>query len=525
MGGILIAYLLRPRLALAQILGSTVIVWTLFYQVCETFRSPDGLLHSQCYHQGPDGLAGYRLAMMIFSFGALPILVRAAPHSELLNPKLRPIAAVFAGIVVSIVVGWFPLTAWFSGASYMALLLPIHAAVLFGLPEMACGILAARIGGSIRLAIASGIAASLYIIASMWTQPCPSCDRSLLILSVPMWGLFSGIGAFLELGKIGISHRSIPKFPVSHLPSLRRIGLAAVITVSLWTIVAYPFWAPSVLYASSVAPGSEPLYLGLPIYRPYVAGYYNSTQYRICCLELGVSFTEANPQLIAPGNFLMAGMGVQSPNCCIDGWDFGWRADVFLRADGSLLVSGSSWETCDANANCGGHIWQHLRYHSQRVISPPAVSSRMFLRMMWEAGQVNWYYNHTGMPWQKFGTFTPDFREGTYFDIGVIGPGHGNDPYHDTYFFQFGVASKSPIPGWSVLLLYPSFQFEGSWRLMEKTAVIQGELSYWKAAYRWGGAAYPGVTARASALDSSFPYGMVEFTRSGGVLRNNSPLW
>ncbi len=103
--------------------------------------------------------------------------------------------------------------------------------------------------------------------------------------------------------------------------------------------------------------------------------------------------------------------------------------------------------------------------------------------MMWETGQVNWYYNYTGAPWQRFGSFTPDWREGPYFDIGVIGPEHGLDPLRDTYFFQFGVASKSPVPGWAVQLLYPAFQFQGSWRLMEKAAVIQGQWSYWKAAY------------------------------------------
>ncbi len=526
-GGILIAYLMRPRLAVAQIFASTVIVWTMFYRLCETFRSADGLLHSACYHPGPDGLAGYRLAMMMFSLGMLPSLVRAAPHLGLLEQRFRAIWAIFAGIVLSVVAGWFPLTAWFSGASYLALFLPIQATVLFGVPEIACGILAARIGRSVKLAAAAGTLASLYFAASMWTELCPGCNRTMLVFIVPLWGLFSAIGGFLELGS-SIPRRKILGFAVPgtvHLPILRRIGLAAVITVSLWTVVAYPLWAPSVLYATDVSSDQDPLYLGLPTYRPYVAGYYNSTQYRICCLEIGVSFSQANPLLISSGNFLMAGMGVQSPNCCIDGWDFGWRADVFLRPDGSLLVSGSTWETCDANANCGGHFWQHLRYHSQQVISPPTLSSRIFLRMMWEAGKVNWYYNHTGVPWQRFGTFTPDWREGTYFDIGVVGSGHGNDPYHDAYFFQFGVASKTPVADWHVLLLYPSFQFQGSWRLMEKAAVIQGDLSYWKVAYRWGGAAYPGVTARARALDNSLPSNMVEFVNSGGFVRNSTPLW
>ena len=48
---------------------------------------------------------------------------------------------------------------------------------------------------------------------------------------------------------------------------------------------------------------------------PYVAGYYNSTQYRICCVQIGVNFAKVDLKALAPNNFLMAGMGVQSPNC------------------------------------------------------------------------------------------------------------------------------------------------------------------------------------------------------------------
>src|SRR3989442_12153813 len=123
--------------------------------------------------------------------------------------------------------------------------------------------------------------------------------------------------------------------------------------------------------------------------------------------------------------------------------------------------------------------------------------------MMWESGIVNWYYNYTGIPWQKYGSFTPDFREGRYFDIGVVLGGRGNPPYQDAFFYQFGVSSKVPVSGWTVRLLYPSFMYQGVWRLMEKARTIQGDHSYWKANYRWGGYPYLGVWAKGNALDSS----------------------
>ena len=524
LGGILIAYLLRPRYAIFQVSLSTLTVWSLFYQFCETFRGANGLLHSACYQPGPDGLAGFRLSLMMFSFAALPIFVKAAGQDGF-NRKIRPLAAIFGGVIVSIVMSWFPLANWFSGASYSPLFLPFQAAILFGIPGLVCGILSARIAHSLKIAAASGIVSLLVITASLWTQLCPDCDRSLLLFAVPLWGLFSLLGGVLELGRIRNLPWSHGRAFLSRAPTLHQIALAITIVLALWTAIAYPFWLPSVLYSPQIQPGPGPLYLGLPIYRPYVAGYYNSTQYRICCLEVGISFAKADPSLIGPGNFLMAGMGVQSPNCCIDGWDFGWRADVFLLHNGTLLVSASSWETCDSNANCGGNFWQHLRYHVQKPINPPTQSTPIFLRMMWENGQANWYYNYTGVPWQKLGGLTPDFREAPYFDIGVIGPGHGQDFNLDTYFFQFGVGSKSPVTGWSVQFLDPSFQLQGSWRLMEKAAVIQGDLSFWKTAYRWGGAPYPGVTAQANALDASFPKDSVEFSYTGGTLKNNTPLW
>jgi len=416
------------------------------------------------------------------------------------------------------------MAAWFSGASYIQLLLPIQAAVIFGLPEIACGILAARIGRSLWIAALSGIVSATFLTTSLWTLLCPGCDRSLLGIVVPAWGLFALLGGFLELGPGRSSSRST-RFLVEHLPTLQQVALAAAVTVSLWTLVAYPFWEPSVLYASAISPQPSPLVLGLPVYRPYVAGYYDSFQYRICCLEIGVSITKADPLLIAPGNFLMAGMGVQSPNCCIDGWDFGWRADVFLLHDGTVLVSGTSWETCDGNANCGGHLWQHMRYHVQQVVTAADRSTPIYLRMMWEGGQANWYFNTTGVPWTKFGIFTPDWREGNYFDIGVIGPLQESNPYHHVFFYQFGVASNAPIPGWSVTFLHPSFQYQGSWKRMEKAGIVQGDLSFWKGAFRWGGSPYIGVTAKANYQDPSMEKGVVEFSYTGDSMTTYTPLW
>ncbi len=58
LGGLLLALLLRPRWALLQVFLSAILIWALFYVACGPFRM-NGLLHSDCYQTGPDGLAGF----------------------------------------------------------------------------------------------------------------------------------------------------------------------------------------------------------------------------------------------------------------------------------------------------------------------------------------------------------------------------------------------------------------------------------------------------------------------------------
>jgi len=527
LGGILIAYLLRPRWAVVQVFLSAGFVYVLLYFACPTY--PVGpVWKSECYSPGPDGLAGIRLCAMMFSFGALPAIIRASYKEDKLNKRLRPWIAIFGAFVTTLVTAWFPLTAWFSGATYLTPLVPFQAALLFGVSEIAAGILAARISRSIVVAAASGVTSILIISGFLWPILCAGCDRSLLFLIVPSWGIFALIGGFLELG--------LPKRlsigPLEHfnprLEDIRRIGVAVVLLFSLWTLISFDFWDPNVLYATNMSPALGQMTLGTPSY-PYVAGYYNSIKYRVCCVEVGVSFQRVDLKALGQNNFLMAGMGVQSPNCCIDGWDFGWRADVFMLPNGTQVVSGSTWETCDGNANCGGTIWEHLRYHAQQTISTPSISTPVYLRMLWQYNQsvwhANWFYNYTGQPWTRFGSFVPDFREGHYFDVGVEGA--GNYPCSCVYFYQFGVASKTPVAGWSVQLLYPSFVHpDGSWGVIEHASIIQGVSSYWKGNYRWGGEPYNGVSARANANDKTLPAGILQLTYSGtGTLMEKTILW
>jgi hypothetical protein len=526
LGGILVSYLLRPRWAVIQVFLNAALIYVLFYLACPTYMAGP-IWRSECYALGPDGLTGVRLCTMMFSFGAISALVRASYKEDRLNKRLRPWIAILGAFITSVVTAWFPLAEWFSGVTYLAPLVPFQVALLFGVTEIAVGIHAAKISRSILIAAISGVTSALLLSGFLWPILCPSCDRTLLFLVVPSWGFFALIGGILELGlprklSVGLLRHFNPR-----LVEIHRIGIAVVLFFSLWTLVAFEFRDASVLYPTNISPAPGQLTLGVPTY-PYVGGYYNSTDQKVCCVQIGVSFTKVDLKALTSNNFLMAGMGFQSPNCCIDGWDFGWRADLFLLPNGTRIVSGSTWETCEGNAACGGFIWEHIRYHAQQIINTNNISTPVYLRMMWQYEQknwhANWYYNYTGRSWTKFGSFVPDFREAPYFNIGVTGA--GNYPYPLAFFYQFGVATKTPVPGWSVQLLYPSFiNPRGSWSLVEKANTIQGWHSFWKGNYRWGGEPYNGVSAQANENERTIPVGILQLTYTGtGSLPENTLL-
>ena len=115
--GIVAAYLLRPRWAVIQIALNALLVWVLFYVACPIY-GPGGVWQPECYVVGPDGLVGFRLAGIMFCYGALPVLVNVASKGDSLDRRIRPALAIVSGTILSVVMIWFPLSAWFSGVTY-----------------------------------------------------------------------------------------------------------------------------------------------------------------------------------------------------------------------------------------------------------------------------------------------------------------------------------------------------------------------------------------------------------------------
>ena len=243
--GIVVAYLLRPRWAIVQIALNALLVWVLFYVACPVY-GPGGVWQPECYYAGPDGLVGFRLAGIMFCYGALPVLVKAASKENTLDRRIRPALSVLSGIVLTVVMIWYPLAAWFSGVTYLPLFLIFQTVLLIGVTQIATGILAARIGQSLKIGATSGIASLLFISAVFWTPECPGCDRSALYLLAPAWATFALVGSITELGLP--SQLRFPKLSgwlgSIRMEDVRRVGLALALVVSLWTLVAREFLGP-----------------------------------------------------------------------------------------------------------------------------------------------------------------------------------------------------------------------------------------------------------------------------------------
>src|SRR5438128_4142322 len=209
--GIVAAYLLRPRWAILHIALSALLVWGVFYVACPIY-GPGGVWQPECYYSGPDGLIGLRLAGIMFCYGALPVLVKAAEKRDALDRRIRPALAVLGGIVLSVVMIWFPLSAWFSGVTYLPLLLIFQTLLLVGVTQIATGILAARIGRSLKVGAVSGAVSLLFISAFFWTPECPGCDRILLFSFAPLWAVVVLVASFTSVGlhsRLGLAHHYV----------------------------------------------------------------------------------------------------------------------------------------------------------------------------------------------------------------------------------------------------------------------------------------------------------------------------
>ena len=219
---------------------------------------------------------------------------------------------------------------------------------------------------------------------------------------------------------------------------------------------------------------------------------------RILCVgtkgvSANFSFQGTNTSGIQQDNFLAAGIGIHSPNCCVDGIDYGYRADVFLYQNASEVFAASAWEACDVIIACGGHPWKNLMFFSTERVNA-SIDSNFELSLKWDNHTVSWFYD-VGNETVRIASFLAPSQENPGFDAGWLGlsstPSPGGFP-----FFQFEMMSAFPIdnPEWRVSISCPSILVNSTWICINHAELLQGDQSFWKAIWRWG-EPYPHVGA------------------------------
>src|SRR5262249_10068612 len=155
----------------------------------------------------------------------------------------------------------------------------------------------------------------------------------------------------------------------------------------------------------------------------------------------------------------------QSPNCCKDGLDYGYRTDIAETAAGRYFLAARAWETCDQNAACSGFPWQSTMHESEREVSID-VPAKISLAMAWpdDGGKtVHWYYRlNDFVNWTEFSSFSSPRIENPYFNLGVatVDDFAHNFPSGKANFFQVGLATQKNMllpTGNGIAVLCPAY--------------------------------------------------------------------
>ena len=381
----------------------------------------------------------------------------------------------------------------------------------------------------------AGISGVLLNLALAVDLPCEACSGypvsiiSIILLSA----LFTipAIVVFVFRRSRLLSESTTTKSPSPISKALRLgPGIVTSVTIVVAIILMWSFFLAA-NYQMSVVNGfsgvSNSRFSPLEVGREFVyaAGFLAAP--RITPKAVGVSLSFGNStinQAKFPDNFLAAGIGDQSPNCCKDGLDLAYRADAIEFSNGTEAVVARAWWACDVNIACGGYSWQQLLHIGIVKLPPGALAGWVDLEMNWTSNTlIQWFYRlgGGGSPWVLYSSFTPPKIQNHYWDAGLYFVGSGNQPTEYAYFSQFGVSSATPISAgsWNVTERCPDYLIDGSWVCAPKAGFISGQHSFWKVLYTFG-EDYPGV---------GFSYlgnYTVSFFYSGGKIpRDNATIW
>ncbi len=458
----------------------------------------------ECYVSSTDGLAPLRDFLL---FGSMGVITSASLMNKWYGTSIgfrRRVDATFELGVVALMgfaLSFFPLMHIFAGvtvpypANYLQWFLAAAPAGLAGsmlmlergdlngwLPKLFSGI--------------SGIFLGLALAVEL---PCEDCGGyPFSAASIILLGSIFTLPAIL----LGAKMQKWKRSPVPVRRAFRKApGIIASITIIIAVIMMWGFFLIS-NYQASVVNGftgvTNSSFSSFEVGRTFVysAGYLAIP--RVVSQSVGVNISFGNTTLNQtkfPDNFLAAGIGDQSPNCCKDGLDLAYRADVVEFTNGTEAVLARAWWACDVNMACGGYSWQQLLHLGSMNLPKGTLSNWVELEMNWSSPtSIQWFYrisylaNQTRSPWVLYSSFTPPKIQNHYWDAGLYYVGVGNNPTLYADFEQFGVSSAYPITegSWHVFEQCPEIVLNHSWVCLPKASFINGLHSFWKVLYTFG---------------------------------------
>ncbi len=440
-----------------------------------------------CYSTGIDGLEPLRSFSFFFAEGmAVSAVGFSARHRLPRNEAMLSKAAFFYAVA------YYPVIYTVAGAKLVSPIAPFPVLAVVTLVSLLTSATVLDSGSKRWTAVVVPIATflallsvSIGIAAQYIPQIAPLMGAMLACVAVA--GVVGALGPF---GTMSAASRIAKSKALA-------VGIVAFVLLS---IVVIPIDAVNAT-APNLSTGSY--YFLTPV---VVGGFNPGPNIRPRGVAANFTFQGTNTSSIQPDNFLAAGIGAHSPNCCVDGIDYGYRGDVFVYHNATEVFAASAWEVCDDIIACGGHTWKHLMYFSSTRINS-SIESNFQLSMSWQNHTAIWSYS-SGNETMILASFGAPNQDNPYFNAGWVGPssvpGPGGYP-----FFQFGVMSAFPIGhgGWSVSITCPSVWSNSTWVCLSHAELIEGDKSYWKFLWRWG-EDYPdvGVTVNAQTKTMTFQY-------------------
>ena len=481
---------------LPPVFGSLLFVlWTYVWPLC-TVR--------ECYISSTDGLGFLRDFLLFVSLGTITaascmktwVKQGSAPTKTDMAFQLDVMTAV--GFALS----FFPIVHLFAGVS-VGFPLNYLQWFLAGAPAGLAGSMLMLGRGTMKGTLSklvAGLCGVLLAIALAVVLPCEDCSEySISIISILFLSAIFCIPAIIYEIKKYNPHRNFgPAIPDAARERIPNIITMVTIAVTIGLLLSFIFvgnYEESVVNSFPGVTNSRfsPLEVGHSFV--YSAGYLAIPRVVSQSVGINISFTNTTiSQAKYPSNFLAAGVGDQSPNCCKDGLDLAYRADVIEFSNGTEAVLARAWWACDYIMACGGYSWQQLLFIGSRPLPTGTLSNWVELQMNWTASNdVQWFYrihyngNGSVTPWLSYSIFTPPKIENHYWDAGIF-PG-------SVFFYQFGVSSAYPIENvdWHILVQCPNIVLNNSRSCISAASYINGMHSYWKVLYTFG-KTYPGMT-------------------------------